>query len=131
MRQPIGRHFFQLAGTIDSSSSTGASAANTVVDLSALFASAGTLAEVGCIVTQALTQKLAKSVSIAKEDVDIIEPMHLYGVDSLMAVELRNWFAQKLNADVTVFEILSDSTFAAVGLLVAGRSSFRQVEWGL
>lgn len=45
----------------------------------------------GLPVTEVLMEKLVKSVSIAKEDMDVDKPMYLYGVDSLMAVELRNW----------------------------------------
>lgn len=40
-------------------------------------------------------EKLVKSVSIAKEDMDVDKLMHLYGVDLLMAVELRNWLPRK------------------------------------
>lgn len=129
MHQPIGRHFFQLPGTTDSSTSISAVAEKKAVDFPALFASVGSLAEAAGIVTRALVEKLAKSLSIAKEEIDATEPMHRYGIDSLMAVELRNWFASKMNADVAVFEILGESTFVAVGSVVAGRSSFRQAEW--
>ena len=52
--------------------------------------------------------------------------MHQYGVDSLVALELRNWFAKKLNADVAVFDILGESTFAGVSVMAARRNSFKQ-----
>ena len=49
--------------------------------------------------------------------------MHAYGVDSLVAVELRNWFSQVLEADVAVFEILGEGrSFEDLGTLVAGKS---------
>jgi len=46
--------------------------------------------------------------------------MHLYGVDSLIAVELRNWFTE-FSADIAIFEILGGATFKAVGGLAALR----------
>ena len=60
---------------------------------------------------------------------NINKPMYRYGVDSLVAVELRNWFAKKLNADIAIFDILGESTFLAVGTLAAMRSSYKQTAW--
>ena len=71
----------------------------------------------------ALTAKLAASIMVAKDDMDVTKPMYRYGVDSLVAVELRNRFAKKLTADIAIFDILGESTFLAVGTLAARRSS--------
>jgi hypothetical protein len=48
--------------------------------------------------------------------------MHAYGVDSLVAVELRNWFSQAVDADVPIFEILGDTSFTELGAMVAAKS---------
>ena len=47
------------------------------------------------IVTLSLTHKLARTISIPALDIDVAKPLHSYGVDSLVAVELRNWLAKK------------------------------------
>lgn len=99
------------------------------VDFATLFTTVGSLAEAGVLVSDALMDKLSSSISIAKEDMNVNKPMYQYVADSLVAIEIRNWFAKKLNADVTVFDILGDSTFADIGVLGAGRSSYKQASW--
>ena len=41
-------------------------------------------------ITKKLSEKLANSISITKEDMHVEKPMRLFGVDSLVAVKLRN-----------------------------------------
>ena len=43
-------------------------------------------------------------------------------VDSLVALELRNWFAREVGADVSVFQILGNESINDLGLKAAGRS---------
>lgn len=52
--------------------------------------------------------------------------MHVYGIDSLVAIELRNWFSKELSADVAVFDIMGEASLAAIGELVSKRSSWRE-----
>ena len=86
---------------------------------------AESLANAAAIVTETLMAKLAKSILIEKKNVDVDKPMHQYGVDSLVAVELRKWFARNVSAEVAVFEILGEATFAAGGKLDAGKCTYR------
>jgi hypothetical protein len=53
--------------------------------------------------------------------IDVAQPLHIYGVDCLIAVEMRNWFMQTLKVDVAVFEILGGATTATLGRTVAER----------
>lgn len=99
------------------------------MDFAALFAAAGSLHEAGAIVVQGLARRLSKALSMSAEDIDSSKPLHAYGVDSLLAVELRNWFAKELSADVAIFDIMGGLSIAAVGVTVAGKSGFRQAGW--
>jgi len=125
MRQPLFRHLYQIDGTTINSSA----AAEQALDFAALFTASSSLSEAGSIVSLALMQKLSKILSIPQKDMDISKPIHLYGVDSLVAVELRNWFAKELNADVAIFEILGGATFSSMGNSAAGKSKYRQASW--
>ncbi|KAK3302901.1 putative polyketide synthase [Chaetomium strumarium] len=75
--------------------------------------------EAAQIVSDALVNKLCKVLARAPESFDRGQPLHVYGVDSLVAVELRNWFLQGLKVDVAVFEILGGSTCETIGRGVA------------
>ncbi|CAJ2504945.1 Uu.00g123390.m01.CDS01 [Anthostomella pinea] len=92
------------------------------VDLGALFRQATDPKEQGRIVVAALTAKLARALSVSPEDVDSSKRLSDCGVDSLVAVELRNWIGIDFRAEVAVFEIMGGVTIEAVGALVADRS---------
>jgi len=49
-------------------------------------------------------------------------PLHRLGVDSLIAVELRNWFARNMGADMTTFEILGGTNLDVLASLLIERS---------
>lgn len=71
------------------------------------------------ILAKAITKRLCKVLSISSEDLDAGQPLHVYGVDSLISVEIRNWFQQMLKVDVAVFEILGGATVSTLSRGVA------------
>lgn len=74
------------------------------------------------VVARALAAKLGRSLSVAPEDIEITKPLSKYGVDSLMAVELRNMLAKEFHANVAVFDIMSETPMLDVARLVVKRS---------
>lgn len=74
------------------------------------------------IICDALTAKLAKSMMMPIEDLDASKPANTYGVDSLVAVEIRNWIFREIKADVSVFDILSSIPLATLSGKVALKS---------
>lgn len=98
-------------------SSSDSVAANSI-NSAALFRQAESVEEMTGIVMESLVRKLARALSIQAEDVDVDRPLHLYGVDSLVAVELRNWIIKEFAAEVPVFELMSGKTVLAIGQLV-------------
>ena len=83
------------------------------------LAAATTMAQAGSVVEGALTAKLARSLMIAPSDIDTGLPMSSYGVDSLVAAELRNWCAREVKATVSVFEFLNAVPISQLALQVA------------
>ena len=124
MQQPFFRHLYQIESTIGSTVVT-----EKALDFSSLFSAASSLSEAGRIVSDALVEKLSKILNIPSEDISNAKPLSSYGVDSLVAVELRNWFARALSAEVAIFEILGGPSIQTVGVLVAGKSQYRQATW--
>ena len=94
------------------------------VDYAALLRNAASLEDAASAVTDGLLQKLSRALSISPEDIDTSKPPHAYGVDSLLAVELRNYFAKELSADVAIFDITGGSNLETVGMTVARKSQF-------
>ena len=126
MRRPLFRQMHQ----IDASGPGGAAeAAEQALDAKTAFAGAASLAEAATVVAEALKAKLSRMMGIPAGDIDLGHRVESYGVDSLVAVELRNWLAKEMSADVAVFEILGGATLTGVGCTVATKSSYRKASW--
>lgn len=90
--------------------------------LSDLFVSQVSDQEASSRIAGALVSKLSDLFNIAVSDIDGTMPMSHYGVDSLIAVELRNWLKGAARARVTIFEILQSASLVEFAFLVAGRA---------
>lgn len=119
MRRRAFRHLQQVGLGGPSSSP-----ASKTVDYATLLRKAASLEDAARIVTDGLLHKLSRALSISPADMDVSKPLHAYGVDSLLAVELRNYFAKEFNANVAIFDITGGSSFETVGMTVARKSQF-------
>ena len=91
-------------------------------DYAALLRAATSQGDAGIVVTQALIDRLSGSLDVDKKQIDPQKPMHLFGVDSLVAVEIRYWLMKHLQADLSIFEVLSNVSLAELGYRIAGKS---------
>ncbi|EHK97214.1 putative Phthiocerol synthesis polyketide synthase type I PpsA [Glarea lozoyensis 74030] len=67
---------------------------------------------------------LAEIFSLDLAEIDVALPLSRYGVDSLVAVELRNWLSGAIRAKVTVFEILQSTSLTEFAGLLAVKSEY-------
>lgn len=79
--------------------------------------------------TVALTLKtrLAVLLHVQAEEIDLATPLALYGVDSIVAVDLRSWLASVGSAKLSVLEILNAVSLHEVAKLVIARTQLRTV----
>ena len=56
------------------------------------------------------------------DEIDVHRPVSSYGVDSLVAAEMRTWCFKDLKADVSVFELLSGNSITMLADQIASRS---------
>lgn len=67
-------------------------------------------AEFRQIVTRAVLNRLAKLLFTSSEEIDPSRGVSEYGMDSMIAAELRNWFVKSFHTDVTFLELLNPQT---------------------
>lgn len=105
----------------NSSASAGSPTAALVRSLSAPDTG---IAEASALLIDALSTKLAEIFSLDLAEIDVALPLSRYGVDSLVAVELRNWLSGAIRAKVTVFEILQSTSLTEFAGLLAVKSEY-------
>ncbi|KAK7209781.1 hypothetical protein V2G26_016959 [Clonostachys chloroleuca] len=98
--------------------------AGLVMDIKSSLASCASVDAAAEIACTGLTGMLAKAMNMHLEEMDTGKPPNSYGVDSLVAVGVRNWILSNCGIQVSVFEILSERTIAELAMLVAEKGSF-------
>jgi aryl carrier-like protein len=64
---------------------------------------------------QQIGKKLLHFQLRSEEDVDITCSLKTLGMDSLIAIEMRNWWRQTLDFDITILELLGAATMTELG----------------
>ncbi|CAI6088461.1 unnamed protein product [Clonostachys chloroleuca] len=100
------------------------SKSSTAVLANALSSSSITAQEASALLVNAVSAKLSELFSIPLDEIDVSLPLSRYGVDSLVAVELRNWLSSAAKAKVSVFEIVQGASLSEFCKLVAARSEY-------
>lgn len=93
------------------SSSAGSNNAGSESSVQAELKKALTSAEKMTIARSAIIERLSKLVSVEADEIDADKSMARYGVDSLVAAELRNWLVKTFSGvEVTLLQLLSEAT---------------------
>lgn len=90
--------------------SAGANASAGGSSVAVLLQNASSTVEKLDIARAAVIARLAELLSIEADDVDSDKPVSRYGVDSLVAGELRNWLIKTFGLEVTMLQLLNKST---------------------
>ncbi|ETS81066.1 hypothetical protein PFICI_06068 [Pestalotiopsis fici W106-1] len=70
------------------------------------------------IVGAGLASKLATILMVPAEDLDPETPITKYGLDSLNAIELRNWITKSLEANLQVLELLTGGSLTNLSSII-------------
>ncbi|KAG5945724.1 Type I Iterative PKS [Claviceps sorghi] len=104
--------------------SSAAAAARGAADLKTALARAASPDAAADLVRDGLAHMLAKAVTLLPEEVDVHRPPNAYGVDSLVAVGVRNWILGHCGVEVSVFEVLSNDTISQMARTIAERGGY-------
>jgi acyl carrier protein len=99
---------------VNESLTSSAGANDSSASIEEQLAAAASREQANTTVLKALRAQVAKALRCPAEDIDATKPMHTYGMDSLMAVDMRGWVQTKLKAEISLFHIMSGSS---IGML--------------
>lgn len=119
--------FLQLRPDGSGSAAQGADGAADSVNWRAQLSAADSEDTATEIVVQALAQKLFK-MTAADVMSDLEAPLHSYGLDSLVAIELRSWLLNEMGAEVAIFDLMGNGGVASLATLIVKRSSMINIE---
>ncbi|KAI3337233.1 polyketide synthase [Xylariaceae sp. AK1471] len=107
MQDPL----FSQLGQLETNSSVDQGAAvKKEVKNATVITAAASMAEAEGIVLEALLHKLSRVLSVDPSNLDPSKPLHAYGVDSLVAVDVRSWLLKDLGSEVSVFDMNSQAS---------------------
>jgi hypothetical protein len=120
------RRFGTLRGASKRGADPGSAAENnTQSSTAALIQALSTVSSIGegaTLLETAIAAKLAGIFNVPVAEIDVSLPLSRFGVDSLVAVELRNWLNSSVKASVSVFEVLQCESLSEFAMLVATKS---------
>lgn len=126
---PTEARFWSLpwrAKTSDTSSSTcaGKASSNNAGDLAGVLSSAETFSDAVDAVRKSIVAKLMDIFMVDEAEIDPRRSVSDLGVDSLVAVELRNLLALRAGAKASIFDIMSSASLNALAENITTKSSF-------
>lgn len=74
------------------------------------------------VILPAIINQIIARTGIPVENVSTSQSLQDYGIDSLSAVELRNWFSKEMESVVPIFELLAAESLTALAAMIARRS---------
>lgn len=95
---------------------------NKSASLTRQLGEAKSLDEARSLILKALAIKISDVLMKSVDDVNPALPMASYGLDSLVAVEVRNWIARELEVKVSMFDLVSGNSLEQLALVVVLKS---------
>ena len=92
--------------------------------LAAEMAGAETPETAAELVGEAIAAKLALIFMLPANEIDLTQPPAEYGIDSLVAVELRNMLVLQAGAEVSIFNIMQSASLASLARLIVAKSVY-------
>jgi acyl carrier protein len=120
VRHLLSQHFSQGGNGVEN---TKAGSANEPLVDRDLLSRAQDAETASKMVFNAVARKISKDMMIPMEDIAADSMLSQIGLDSLVAVEFRNWLAKELSTDIRVLDIISCKTIHDLVGQVMKRSS--------
>jgi aryl carrier-like protein len=74
------------------------------------------------VAATALQSKFAQVLGLRVKEVDSNKPLHQYGMDSLIALEIQSWIRREIEAEIAIFEILGEATVCSLSEVIVAKS---------
>ena len=90
--------------------------------------SAKSLDEATGLICDIVRERIAAHLSIAGESINPADGISEYGVDSHVAIELRNWISKTMDSTISILDILSSGSLLELAGKIASKSQLVSVD---
>ncbi|KAK1139414.1 hypothetical protein N8T08_000777 [Aspergillus melleus] len=129
IRRPIFSHLFRMGSRNGTGASNGSSGQAVdqaaLIDRPAILKALPSVGDATDQIVEWVAAKVAHMLGLSAADIDPSKPVHSYGIDSLIAVDLKNWFDREIGASITVFDLMGNAPLQRLGQLAAEKSRYR------
>ncbi|KAL4938406.1 hypothetical protein BDV06DRAFT_57134 [Aspergillus oleicola] len=126
IRRPLFSHLFRVGGhSQDASLCELTKGSATALDFPKILSTTTSHDEAVALVTEWACSRVGQILGRPVADIEPSKPIHVYGVDSLVAVDLKNWFDREIGARVTVFAIMGNMPLRELCVAAARGSRYR------
>lgn len=92
------------------------------LSLSRLLKQSRTLEDATRIIYTGLIAQISSILMVPADEFDPSMPIAAYGLDSLVAIEIRNWIAREMEANVQVLELLASGSLTTLAQTIVTKS---------
>lgn len=125
IHRPMFRHLFHVrTAAMQENGDEGPAAGQQAPAV--LLARASSEEDAAALTTMWLTAKLGHVLGLDPADIDTQKPVHAYGVDSLVAIDLKNWLAREIGSRIDVLTLMGSISIEQVGVEAARKSEYRR-----
>ena len=96
------------------------------LSFNAMLKTAQGAAEAEAVVCRGLVHKIAALLMLDEADLDVTRSLSHYPLDSLVAIEIRNFLTREFEANLQVLELLSSGSIQFLGKAVCSKSKLCQ-----
>ena len=106
IRRPIFRHLFCMDSGARGASDTDPKSA--LISKEIALKEAETSDAAAALVVEWFSGKIAQVLGLAEDEVDKTKPINVYGIDSLVAIDLKNWMQREIGSEMEIFVLLAN-----------------------
>jgi hypothetical protein len=117
---PRFSHFRRMALGVKQSEESASDSIGTVRNA---LRQATSLDDATTVVCDAIISKMSALLMVPLEEINSGKPMQEYGMDSLVAVEMRNWISSNLGATIPILEMLGNISLRNLSAGIVGKST--------
>jgi acyl carrier protein len=93
-----------------------------IISLSNALKASRSSDEAELIISNGLVDKVSAVLMLDKEEMDVAKSISSYGLDSLVAIEIRNFITREFEANMQVLELLTSPSITALAKTIRGKS---------